>query len=91
MAQTLIQVKDLKKYYNGGDVKALDGVTVDVYKGDVNAVIGPSCAAVPKRCVVPLQSPEPRSTSQTALDHTDNGLCLICNANLDFPSNNLYS
>ena len=31
------------------------------------------------------------STSQTALDHTDNGLCLICDANLDFPSNNLYS
>ena len=42
MAQTLIQVKGLKKYYNGGDVKALDGVTVDVYKGDVIAVIGPS-------------------------------------------------
>lgn len=42
MAQTLIQVKDLKKYYNDGDVKALDGVTVDVYKGDVIAVIGPS-------------------------------------------------
>ena len=42
MAQTLIQVKDLKKYYNGGDVKALDGITVDVYKGDVIAVIGPS-------------------------------------------------
>ncbi len=42
MAQTLIQVKDLKKYYNGGDIKALDGVTVDVYKGDVIAVIGPS-------------------------------------------------
>lgn len=32
-----------------------------------------------------------RSTSQTALDHTDNGVCLICDANLDFPSNNLYS
>ena len=42
MAQTLIQVNDLKKYYNGGDVKALDGITVDVYKGDVIAVIGPS-------------------------------------------------
>ena len=42
MSQKLIQVKDLKKYYNGGDVKALDGVTVDVYKGDVIAVIGPS-------------------------------------------------
>ena len=42
MAQTLIQVKDLKKYYNGGDVKALDGITVDLYKGDVIAVSGPS-------------------------------------------------
>ena len=42
MAQKLIQVKDLKKYYNGGDVKALDGVTVDICKGDVMAVIGPS-------------------------------------------------
>ena len=42
MAEKLIQVRDLKKYYNGGDVKALDGVTVDVYKGDVIAVIGPS-------------------------------------------------
>ena len=42
MAQKLIEVHKLKKYYNGGDVKALDGVTVDVYKGDVIAVIGPS-------------------------------------------------
>ena len=42
MAQALIQVHDLKKYYNGGDVKALDGVTVDICKGDVMAVIGPS-------------------------------------------------
>ncbi len=42
MPQKLIEVHDLKKYYNGGDVKALDGVTVDVYKGDVIAVIGPS-------------------------------------------------
>ena len=42
MAQALIQVHDLKKYYNGGDVKALDGVTADIWKGDVMAVIGPS-------------------------------------------------
>lgn len=56
-----------------------------------NADAVPSCAAVPKRCVVPLRSPEQRSTSQTALNHTDNGSCLICDANLDFPSNNLYS
>ncbi len=38
----LIQVRDLKKYYKKGEIKALDGVTVDVNKGDVIAVIGKS-------------------------------------------------
>ena len=38
----LIEVKDLKKYYNDGAVKALDGVSLDIYKGDVVVVIGPS-------------------------------------------------
>ena len=38
----LIEVRDLKKYYNGDSIKALDGVSVDVYKGDVMVVIGPS-------------------------------------------------
>ncbi len=40
--EKLIEVKDLKKYYNGGEVKALDGISVDICKGDVIAVIGPS-------------------------------------------------
>ena len=39
---SLIQVTDLKKHYKGGTIKALDGVTVDINKGDVIAVIGPS-------------------------------------------------
>ena len=39
---SLIQVRDLKKWYKGGAIKALDGVTVDINKGDVIAVIGPS-------------------------------------------------
>lgn len=39
---SLIQVRDLKKHYNMGAIKALDGVTVDINKGDVIAVIGPS-------------------------------------------------
>ena len=38
----LIQVKDLKKYYNGDSIKALDGVSIDVNKGDVMVIIGPS-------------------------------------------------
>ena len=39
---SLIRVIDLKKYYNKGAIKALDGVTVDVNRGDVMVVIGPS-------------------------------------------------
>ena len=38
----LIQVKNLKKYYNKGALHALDDVSVDVNKGDVMVVIGPS-------------------------------------------------
>lgn len=39
---SLIQVTDLKKHYNMGVIKALDGVTTNIYKGDVVVVIGPS-------------------------------------------------
>jgi len=39
---SLIQVTDLKKYYNKGAIKALDGVSVDINRGDVMVVIGPS-------------------------------------------------
>ena len=38
----LIQVKNLKKHYNKGAIRALDNVSVDVNKGDVMVVIGPS-------------------------------------------------
>ena len=39
---SLIQVTDLKKHYNMGTIKALDGVTTEIYQGDVMVVIGPS-------------------------------------------------
>ncbi|MBQ2739263.1 MAG: amino acid ABC transporter ATP-binding protein [Oscillibacter sp.] len=38
----MIRVTDLKKHYNKGAIKALDGVTVDINRGDVMVVIGPS-------------------------------------------------
>ena len=40
--QAIIKVYDLKKHYNGGKVKALDGVTTEIDKGEVVVVIGPS-------------------------------------------------
>ena len=38
----IISVKDLKKYYKGEEIKALDGITTDIRKGEVVVVIGPS-------------------------------------------------
>ena len=38
----LIEVKDLQKYYNKGALHALDGVTVNINRGDVMVVVGPS-------------------------------------------------
>ena len=38
----LISVTDLKKYYNDGSIKALDGVSLDISKGEVVVIIGPS-------------------------------------------------
>ena len=38
----LISVKNLQKYYNKGTIKALDGISVDINRGDVMVIIGPS-------------------------------------------------
>ena len=40
--ETLIEVKDLCKYFRGGTVRALDGVSLTIGKGDVIVIIGPS-------------------------------------------------
>lgn len=42
MSDNIIQVKDLKKHYAGGEVKALDGITIDIKRGEVVVIIGPS-------------------------------------------------
>ena len=38
----LIEIKNLKKYYNHGAIRALDGVSTDICRGDVAVVIGSS-------------------------------------------------
>ena len=38
----LINVTGLKKHYNKGAVKALDGIDCEIRKGEVVVVIGPS-------------------------------------------------
>ena len=41
-ADIIIQANDLQKHFDGGDIKALDGVTASIRKGEVVVVIGPS-------------------------------------------------
>ncbi len=38
----LIKVEALKKHYNGGAVKALDGIDCEIAKGEVVVIVGPS-------------------------------------------------
>ena len=38
----LISVRDLKKHYKGHKIKALDGVSNDIRRGEVVVLIGPS-------------------------------------------------
>lgn len=44
MKEAVLQIRDLKKYYGSGDsqVKALDGLTFDVYKGEMLVLLGNS-------------------------------------------------
>ena len=41
-ADHLISVSKLNKHYNGGAIKALNGVSLDIDKGEVVVIIGPS-------------------------------------------------
>ena len=42
MSDNIIKVSGLKKYYLDGKIKALDGVDLEVKKGEVIVIIGPS-------------------------------------------------
>ena len=40
--EAIIKAVDLKKHYKGGEIKALDGVSLEIDKGEVVVIIGPS-------------------------------------------------
>ena len=40
--EKIIEVKNLKRYFQNGRIKAIDNVSLDIYKGDVMVIIGPS-------------------------------------------------
>ena len=64
-SDVIISVKDLKKYYNEGAVKALDGITTDIRRGEVTVIIGPSGSGKSTFCSALWSSPLPAPFSLT--------------------------
>ena len=69
----MISVKDLKKYYNGEKIKALDGVSAEIRKGEVVVVIGPSGSGKSTflRCLNLLETPTYGHILFNGVDITD--------------------
>ena len=77
----LIQVQDLKKHFTGTSaIKALDGVSVDIKKGEVVVVIGPSGSGKSTflRCLNLLEVPTGGQILFNGVDIPDKS----CNINL---------
>ena len=56
---TIISAKNLKMYFSGGTIKALDGVSTDIREGEVVVIIGPSGSGKSTflRCLNLLEKP----------------------------------
>ena len=75
----LIQVNGLKKHFNGGEVRALDGVDQTIHRGEVVVVIGPSGSGKSTflRCLNLLEIPTEGTITFEDVDITD----VHCNIN----------
>ena len=71
--KALISVTDLKKYYKGDKIKALDGVSAEIDKGEVVVVIGPSGSGKSTflRCLNLLEIPTAGQILFNGVDITD--------------------
>ena len=70
---TLIKVSGLKMYYNGGKIRALDGIDTEVKKGEVVVVVGPSGSGKSTflRCLNLLELPTAGTIHVNGVDITD--------------------
>ena len=69
----IIRAQGVKKHFRGGAIKALDGISTDIRKGEVVVVIGPSGSGKSTflRCLNLLETPTGGSILFNGVDITD--------------------
>jgi len=72
-ADILIKTEGLEKYFLNGEIKAIDGITTQVRKGEVVVVIGPSGSGKSTflRCLNLLETPTGGTVTFEGVDITD--------------------
>lgn len=70
---TLIRVEDLQMHFKNGEIKALDGVSLEIRKGEVVVIIGPSGSGKSTllRCLNRLETPTGGHVYVDQVDITD--------------------
>ena len=72
-ANCIIQANNVCKYFKGDEIKALDGVSLDIERGEVVVVIGPSGSGKSTflRCLNLLEVPTDGQILFNGVDITD--------------------
>ena len=74
----IVSIRDLKKFYDNGETKALNGINLDIEKGEFVSIIGPSGSG--KSTLLNMIG---------ALDTPDSGSITVDGMDLNNPKENL--